>query len=134
MIPDDRVYTKAHVWARLGTSLLEIGVSEPLLRKISPLISIELPDVDDALKPELPFGELEGHEIVHQLYSPVESRVIEVNDELVWNHGKLLKGPYGDGWLLRIEVGGPEDLRGLLTAEAYREFCAADLGEKYADD
>jgi len=133
MIPDDRVYTTGHVWARLGTTLLELGVTEPLLKRLGTLISIDLPDPDDELKLELPFGELEGEWRTHQLYAPVESRVVEVNGELVWNHKKLAKDPYGQGWLLKMEVRGPDDLAGLMNAETYEQFCAANLPEASDD-
>lgn len=129
MIPDDRVYTKNHVWARLGTSLLELGVTEPLLKQVGAVLAVELPDPDDELKLELPFGEVEGETETRQLYAPVESRIVEVNHELVWNHKKLTKDPYGEGWLLRIEVRGPDDLAGLMNAEAYGKFCAAQKAE-----
>lgn len=132
-IPDDRAYTKNHEWVRLSTAVVEIGVTEPLLRKVKPLISIELPDPDDELQMELPFGELEGVAHTHQLYPPVEARIIETNDELVWDHKKLLNDPYGAGWLLKIKVADPEQLRELLSAESYREFCTEDLGERFGD-
>ena len=133
MIPDDRVYTTSHVWARLGTTLLELGVTEPLLKRVGTLLSIDLPDADDELKLEQPFGQQEGQEWTHQLYAPVESRVVEVNGELVWNHKKLAKDPYGQGWLLKMEVRGPDDLAGLMNAEAYEQFCAANLPEASDD-
>jgi glycine cleavage system H protein len=134
MIPDDRVYTKNHVWARLGTALLELGVTEEMLRQVGALLAVELPDADDELKLELPFGELEGEVQTRQLYAPVESRIVEVNDELVWNYKKLARDPYGEGWLLRIEVRGPDDLAGLMNAEAYAQFCGPETVEAAPDE
>jgi glycine cleavage system H protein len=134
MIPDDRVYTRNHVWARLGTTLLELGVTASLLKRVGSLLSVELPDPDDELKLELPFGELEGEEDTVQLFAPVESRIVEVNHELVWNHKKLEKDPYGEGWLLKIEVRGPDDLAGLMNAQGYEQFCAAQAAEAAGDE
>ncbi len=134
MIPEDRMYTLNHEWVRLDTAFVEIGVTEPLVRSLLPLVSVELPEADDELMPELPFGELEGLHEVHQLYPPAEARIVEVNEELIWNHSKLLKDPYGDGWLLKIRMHDPEGLEGLLAAETYREYCAQELGEDSADD
>ena len=134
MIPDDRVYTKNHVWARLGTTLLELGVTETLLKRVGALLAVELPDPDDELKLELPFGELEGEDETLQLYAPVETRIVEVNHELVWNHKKLETDPYDQGWLLKIEVRGPDDLSGLMNAEAYKQFCAVEAAEAARND
>ena len=129
MIPDDRVYTKNHVWARLGATLLELGVTQPMLKRVGHLLSVDLPDPDDELKLELPFGELEGQSDTVQIYAPVETRIVEVNHELVWNHKKLAKDPYDQGWLLKVEVRGPDDLAGLMNAAAYKQFCAAEAAE-----
>ena len=92
----------------------------------------EIPEVDDDVKVELGFGELEGAEETHQLYPPIESRVIEANAELVWNHQKLLKDPYGEGWLLKLAMQDAERVEALMSAEEYQEFCAEDLGAKFA--
>ena len=133
MIPDDRQYTKNHEWAKLTDAVLEVGVTEPLLRLLSPLISVELPEPDDELKMELPFGELEGLHQVHQLYPPVETRIVEVNEELVWNHEKLLKDPYGEGWLLKLRVEDPAELSHLFPSALYEKYCRDQLGDAFVD-
>jgi len=133
MIPDDLVYTKLHAWVRLGEPLIEVGVTDPLLRRVAPLISLELPDLDDELKTELAFGEVEGHEETWQLYPPAEGRIVEVNEELVWNHKKLLKDPYGEGWLLKVRPHEPGALTHLWSPPVYRKFCQDTLGEEFVD-
>lgn len=132
MIRGDRVYTTYHLWVKAGTGLVEIGATEQLLRKIGALVSVELPDADDELKVELPFGELEGLHETWQLYPPLEGRIVEVNEELIWSHKKLLKDPYGQGWLLKIRPHDPEVLKKLWNAEQYRAFCEENLGAAFA--
>ena len=134
MIPGDRVYTKEHQWVREQAAFVEIGVTDPLLQKLSPLISIELPDPDDEMKLELPFGELEGLNETYQLYPPLEANIIEVNAELVWNHRKLLDDPYGEGWLLKIRAEDRGPLKPLLNANTYRVFCLETLGQEFLND
>ncbi len=134
MIPEDLMYTPSHGWVRLTTALVEIGVTGPIVRKLLPLISVDLPDADDELMPELPFGELEGLYEVHQLYPPAEARIVEVNEELIWDHKKLVKDPYGAGWLLKVHVHEPRELEGLLAPETYRQYCAQQLGKAAVDD
>ena len=81
MIPEDRYYTRGHIWVKIDEASVEIGVTEPIVRKLTPLIVVELPDQDDEMKAELPFGEIEGLNETFQLYPPVEARVTEVQDE-----------------------------------------------------
>ena len=132
MIPDDRYYTRSHVWVKIDEAVVEVGVTEPILRRLEPLISIELPEEDDEMKVELPFGELEGLRETYQIYPPVEARVVAAHDELLWNLDKLAGDPYGKGWLVKIRVHEPQELKNLLTAKAYAEFCGRDLGEDFA--
>ncbi len=128
MIPEDRYYTKGHVWVKIDEAVVELGATEPIIRKLSPLISIDLPDPDDEMKMELPFGELEGLQDTFQLYPPVEARITDVNDELLWNLDRLAGDPYGEGWLLKIRVHDPQELRQLLNSNVYAEYCSEDLG------
>jgi len=79
-------------------------------------------------------GELEGLYEVHQLYPPAEASIVEVNEELIWDHKKLVKDPYGAGWLLKVHVHEPRELEGLLAPETYRQYCAQQLGKAAVDD
>jgi glycine cleavage system H protein len=134
MIPEDRFYTRDHLWVRPEEAQVELGVTEPFLLKLGNIISIELLDADDEMKEELPFGELECTSETVQLYPPLEARITEVNDELIWRHDKILNDPYGEGWLLRARMEDQRELRQLMTASRYVEFCKEDLGEEWLDD
>ncbi|MFO7958199.1 MAG: glycine cleavage system protein H [Candidatus Brocadiia bacterium] len=134
MIPDDLFYTNDHVWVRPEEDYIEVGVTRPLIKKLEPLISVDLLEADDAMKMQVPFGVLEGHEETYYLYPPVEERIIEVNDEVLWIDQKLMEDPYGEGWLIRVESPETPELLHLMTSTAYAEFCAEDLGEEYVDD
>ena len=134
MIPEDRYYTKCHQWVKIDEAIVQLGVTAPILRKLGPLVGIELPEHDDEMKEELAFGELEGMEETFELYPPFEARVAEAHEELVWDPERLEKDPYGKGWLLKIRVHAPQDIKRLLTAHAYREFCIGDLGDEFVDD
>ena len=68
MVPDDRLYTRAHMWVRTTPALTEVGVTEPLLSRVVPLISLELPDADDDMQTDLAFGEVEGLNEARQFY------------------------------------------------------------------
>ncbi len=134
MILEDLFYTEDHVWVRPEEEWVEIGVAEPLIRKLEPLVSIDMLQADDAMKSVVPFAELEGIGETRQLYPPAETRILEVNEELLWDHGKLVEDPYGDGWLMRVESPETSELLHLMTATAYHDFCVEDLGEDFVDE
>ncbi len=134
MIPENLYYTEDHAWVRPEDDCIEVGVSEPLVRKLKPIISIDLLGVDVEMKRELPFLELEGYEETRHVYLPAETRILEINDELLWDQTKLEEDPYGEGWLMRIVSPGQKKLLHLMTETAYREHVAEQLGEEFADD
>jgi len=133
MFPDDRFYSRRHEWIRPEDGQIQIGVTAPILRKIGIVVGVELLDPDDELKLELPFGEIEGMNETHPLYPPIESRIIEVNEEVIWNHEKLMSDPYGEGWLVRLQLEDQRDLRRFMPAMLYAKFCKEALGKEFLD-
>jgi len=134
MIPEDCFYTEHHVWIKPEEDSQLVGVTEPLLRVVGPLISVALLDADDPIMPDIPWGELEGTRETRQLYLTREAQILEVHDELLWRFEKLEKDPYGEGWLIRIQIDDPQQLNRFMTVHRYREYVAEAFGEKFANE
>jgi glycine cleavage system H protein len=134
MIPEDCFYTEHHLWVKPEDGTQLVGVTEPMIRKAGALISLVLPDADDPIIPDIPFGEVEAVDDTFRLYFPQEGTVLDVNDGLVSNLNRLQRDPYRKGWLMRVQVDEPDQLIQLMTLHSYRDFVAKDLGEEYADD
>jgi len=134
MVPNDRVYTRSHLWVKLNEAQVLVGVTEPLLRRLEPVTFVELPDPHDEMMPDVPFGEIEGLHQIHQLYPPADAEVLEVNRSLQWSVDKLMEDPYGEGWLMRIKAHDPEQLKCLMNAESYEAFCAEQFQEKVSNE
>jgi glycine cleavage system H protein len=134
MIPEDCFYTEHHVWVKPEEDSQLLGVTEPLLRAVGPVVSLSLLDADDPIMPDIPWGEVEGYRDSHQLFLPREAHILEVHDELLWTFEKLEKDPYGEGWLMRVKVEDPQYLIQLMTVHSYREYVAKTLGEEFADE
>ena len=134
MIPEDCFYTEHHVWIKPEADSQLVGVTEPLLRAIGPVVSLAMLDADDPIMPDIPWGEVEGNRDTRQLYLPREAQILEVHDELLWSFEKLEKDPYGEGWLMRVKVEDPQYLIQLMTVHSYRKFVAETLGEEFADE
>ena len=134
MIPEDRTYTRNHEWVKLDEAVVLMGVTAPLLQSLDALISLELPDSDDELMVGVPFGAVEGLEGIHEMMPPADANVLEINKTVVWDLKTLADDPYGQGWLLKIKVHQPDQLRSLLTPAAYREHCRELWGDKFKLD
>ena len=94
-------------------------------RQLKYVVFIELPEVGSEVGYMEPFGVIESVKATNDLYSPVSGRVTEVNRALADDPGTVNRDPYGEGWMVVIEMSKPEEIDRLLTAEAY----AAAVGE-----
>ncbi len=136
MIPEDCYYTDQHMWLRPeDDEVILLGVTEPLLRRTGPLLSVSLLDADDPIMPGIPFGEVEGIDHSQLLSLPTEADIVEVNEEAIALPERVSDDPYGDGWLARITIDDAQhQLIQLMTVHSYRDFVKADLGEDYVDE
>ena len=130
MIPEDRTYTRNHEWVKLDEAVVQMGLTAPLLKTMGPIISVELPSADDEMMVGIPLGIVEFLNGIHEIMPPADATILEVNKGLEWDIESLAKDPYGKGWLLKIKVHEPAQLRNLLIASAYREHCKQSWGEE----
>jgi len=135
MIPEDCFYTEHHVWIKPEQDVQLVGVTEPLLRRVGPVVALTVLDADDPIMPDIPWGELEGSRETRQLYLPQEAQILEVHDEVLWTFEKLEKDPYGEGWVMRVRMeDARQQLIQLMPVHAYREFVATAFGKEFADE
>lgn len=114
-IPSDLRYTAEHEWVREGTPVT-VGITQNAADALGDLVFIELPEVGDAVTAGAVCGEVESTKSVSEVFSPVTGTVVEVNDGAVADPSLVNSDPYGEGWLLRVEVTEPS---ALLTPEEY---------------
>lgn len=126
-IPSDLHYTAEHEWVRRsGDDTVRVGITDFAQSALGDVVFVQLPDVGTAVDGGAAFGEVESTKSVSDLYAPVAGKVSAVNGELDGNPGLLNSDPYGEGWLLELQVDGADvaaldaAIAGLLDAQAYR--------------
>ena len=121
--PSELKYTKDHEWIKLvdGNTAL-IGITDYAQRELGDIVFVDINTVGKALKAEEVFGTVEAVKTVSDLFLPVDSKIIEVNAALSSNPELVNEDPYGEGWMVKIEVSDPASLDGLLSAEAYEQM------------
>lgn len=117
-------YTKEHEWVMTTeiASRVRIGITDFAQSALGDIVYIQLPSVGEELSAGKVCGEVESTKSVSELYAPVSGRVIAVNAALTANPEILNSDPYGQGWIVEVEVSGGEE--GLLTAEDYVQLTA----------
>lgn len=124
MIPNDLKYTREHEWIRVEGTLGTIGITHFAQSALGDVVFVELPEVGRVLKLGEAFGVVESVKTVSDLYSPISGRVVKVNEKLMDAPETVNQDPYGEGWIIVIEIASPAELGGLLDAEAYQQVTA----------
>ena len=123
MTPADRKYTKEHEWVKLEEgSRGMVGITDFAQDQLGDVVFIDLPLVGTRLEQHSKLGEVESVKAVSDIYSPVNGEIVEVNHNVIDHPEVVNEDPYGEGWLLRIQVQDPSELDSLLTAEQYEAF------------
>ena len=120
-VPDDRKYSEEHEWVETTDGTARVGITDFAQDELGDVVFVELPDEGDELAAGEEFGVVESIKAVSDLYSPVNGTVSAVNDALENQPELVNDDPFGDGWMLEIELADDGGLDDLLSAEEYRE-------------
>lgn len=120
--PDDLKYSREHEWVLVEENVGTVGISEFAQDKLGDVVFVELPAVGDKVTKDEAMGVVESVKAVSDVYAPISGTVIEVNDDLPDSTEMLNEDPYGDGWLVKIEMADPTDLDDLMTAAEYEKW------------
>ncbi len=120
--PKDLKYTKEHEWVREEDGSVVIGITDYAQDSLGDVVFVELPDEGAAVTKDETFGVVESVKAVSDLYSPVSGTVTEVNDAIVDSPEAINEDPYGDAWMIKVELGNPPETTEFLTAEEYQQY------------
>jgi glycine cleavage system H protein len=113
-------YTKEHEWVeKLSETLVRIGITDFAQDQLGDIVFVELPKTGASITAEESIGSVESVKTVSDIFSPVTGKVAAVNSALEGSPELVNSSPYAEGWMVEVEVAGPEAFEGLLTAEEY---------------
>ncbi|MDS0221004.1 glycine cleavage system protein GcvH [Haloarcula sp. S1AR25-5A] len=120
-VPDDLRYLESHEWVRVADGTAEIGITEFAQDELGDVVFVELPDEGAALTAGEDFGVVESIKAVSDVYAPVSGTVTAVNDQLRDEPELLNEDPFGEGWMLEVEIADESELDDLLSPAEYRD-------------
>ncbi len=125
-IPESLHYTEEHEYVKPAEDgSVIIGITDYAQGELGDVVYVELPDVGTTLDRMDVFGTIEAVKAVSELFSPVAGEVIDINITLEGDPGLVNRDPYGDGWMVKVQLRSPNELSGLMTSEDY----AMHIGE-----
>ena len=127
MYPEDLKYTAEHEWVKAtsGTAV-RVGITRYATEALGDIVYVQLPDVGETVTAGSPMGELESTKSVSDLFAPVSGTVSARNEELDANPELCNSDPYGEGWIVEIEMSDSGGLDELMTAGDYEATVTSD--------
>lgn len=119
-IPEGLLYTKDHEWVKIEGNKATIGITDFAQSELGDIVYVDITTLGKDVAEHEVFGTVEAVKTVSDLYMPVAGKITEVNKGLDTSPEKVNKDPYGEGWMIKIDVTGKSD--GLLSASAYKEL------------
>lgn len=121
--PSDLRYTNEHEWIKLESgNIAVVGITDFAQGELGDIVFVEIETAGQELGANDIFGTIEAVKTVSDLFLPVAGKVIEVNPALSNNPELLNSDPYGEGWLIKLEVSNPGDIETLLDSAAYQNI------------
>lgn len=121
-VPGNCKYSKDHFWVRPEGNEAVLGMSDHLQGELGDVIFVDLPDVADDIEITGTFGIVESDRAVSDMIAPVTGTVNVVNSDLEGSPELINEDPYGEGWLIRVQLDEPDQINFLMTPEEYEEY------------
>ena len=116
-------YSESHEFVKVVGGVGYIGITDYAQHALGNIVYVDMPDVDDDIEVDDDFGAIESVKAASDLKSPVSGKVIEVNEALEDEPDLLNKDAY-ENWIIKVELTDTAELKNLMDAKAYEEFCA----------
>ena len=120
--PDDLYYNRDHLWVRVQGNRGTIGVTDHAQREMGEILFVDLPEESSQVEKNDNFGSLESSKTVAELRCPLSGEIISINKDLEEEPALVNDDPYGNGWLVVLEMDDPGELEDMLNAADYEEL------------
>jgi glycine cleavage system H protein len=122
--PANLKYTEEHEWIRVEGNTAYVGITDFAQGELGDIVYVEVDALDEDLAQNDVFGTIEAVKTTSDLFIPVSGKVLEFNPAIDENEGDnptlVNEDPYGEGWIIKMELSDPSELDALMDAEAYK--------------
>ena len=122
MNPEDIKYHREHSWVRVEGKRATLGITDYAQQQLGDIVYVDLPEIDTEVDADSEMSEIESTKATSPLISPVSGTVVEVNEDLADSPEIINEDPYGNGWILVIEMSDPSEVNELMSRDEYEKF------------
>lgn len=123
--PEELKYTNDHEWVRVEGNVAYAGITDFAQHELGDIVYIEIDTLGKEVTKEDQFGTVEAVKTVSDLLMPITGKIIELNKKLDTNPELVNSDPYGEGWMVKIEISDPSQLDNLLSSSDYKTLVGA---------
>jgi glycine cleavage system H protein len=123
-VPEDCRYLESHEWARREGGTARVGITDFAQDELGDVVFVELPEVGATVERDGEFGVVESIKAVSDLYAPVSGEVTAVNETLFDEPELVNEAPFGDGWMIEVDLADDSEIDDLLSPDEYSEQIA----------
>ncbi|MDA0331007.1 MAG: glycine cleavage system protein GcvH [Bacteroidetes bacterium] len=121
-VPEELRYTQEHEWVKLDGNIATVGITDFAQSELGDIVYLEIDTLGADINSNDVFGTVEAVKTVSDLFMPVNGKVIDVNPSLEDNPEVVNDDPYGEGWIIKVEVSNPSDIDNLMSYEEYKNL------------
>jgi glycine cleavage system H protein len=124
-IPENLKYSSEHEWLAPAGRTAKIGITGYAAEHIGDIVFVELPKVGTTVIAGSSFGVIEAVKSVSELFAPVSGTVVAINERVAKEPELVSADPYGDGWLIEVDMSNDGEIAALKDSAGYRDFVAS---------
>ncbi len=118
--PSELKYTKDHEWVRVEGNHAYVGITEFAQHELGDIVYVDINTLGKEVGKDEVFGTVEAVKTVSDLFMPIVGKITEINKKLDTHPELVNSDPYGDGWMVKIELSDASQMGGLLSADDYK--------------
>ena len=121
-IPEELKYTEEHEWVRIEDKIAVVGITDFAQGELGDIVYLEIDTLDSQIDSNEVFGTVEAVKTVSDLFMPIAGKVIEVNSSLEDKPELVNEDPYGEGWIIKIDISEQSQIDSLLSPSDYKNL------------
>ena len=121
-IPKELKYTEEHEWVKIEDNIATVGITDFAQGELGDIVYLEIDTLDSEIATNEVFGTVEAVKTVSDLFMPLSGKVIETNSELEDRPELVNEDPYGEGWIIKIDISDISEISSLLSYQDYKNL------------
>lgn len=115
-------YTEEHEWLDVNGDIVTIGITAHAAEQLGDVVFVELPEVGAEVSKDDEAVVIESVKAASDILAPLDGEVVEVNEPLVEEPGKVNDDPEGEAWFFKLRVTDMSPMDDYMDEAAYKDF------------